>query len=448
MAKAKSTEAADAGAVTQETPATGGAAGTATEKDESAGPAPGPESTAESMDIDRAEASGPAPAPAAPTAPEVGPPPAAVAGAVPVAPAPPPRRRSGGFVMPALGGVVAAGVGFGAAFYVLQANWSQPRSDLTGLTDALSAQALRLDELSDTVTRLGATTAKAGDLAAEIEATTALTRTLAGFRNDLDGLGTRLTAVRESFDALDSRLAALEKRPVDGGAASATALEAFGRDMATMRAEISTQRAAATAAQDRIAAAADAAESRIAAVEAEALRLKTEAEAVARQGVALAALRHLQAALENGAPIEDALAGLTAAGVAVPPVLTEQAQGIPSLATLRETYPSAARAALAAALRVQSRDAGLWARLGAFLRSQSGARSLMPRAGDDPDAILSRVEVALRTGDLPAAIAGLSGLPPQARMPMAEWLALAGRRIAAADAVAALVRKMNQGATE
>lgn len=448
MARAKGTEAAES--APQGVSGIEDAATADTARVESPEPAPEPGQEGPAEATDSGETVEPAPGPASAIEPAIGPGDAAVADAPPPAPAAPPRRRSGGFLMPALGGVVAAGLGFGAAVYVLPAVWSPPqtRSEFVELTDALAAQTLRLDELQAAVATLRDTAAGAGDLAALTAANTALADRVEAARADIDSLAGRLASATDAFGRLDARLTALEKRPVDGGAASATALEAFGRDMAAMRAEIAAERAAITEAQDRIAAAAEAAASRIKAVEVEAGRLKAEAAAEAARGAALASLRHVQAALESGAPIGDALAGLAAAGVSVPPGLTEQAQGVPSLAALRDAYPPAARAALAAALRAQSGDAGLWTRLGAFLRSQSGARSLAPRAGDDPDAILSRAEAALRAGDLPAAIAVIADLPPEGQVPMTEWIALANRRIAATEAVAALARDINQGATE
>jgi len=353
----------------------------------------------------------------------------------------PPRRRAGGFLPTVLGGAVAAGLGFGAAIYVLPPFLSPPQTagELTELSDQIAARSARIDEIGAAVAALQTGKAGADDLAGLTATTADLAAGLAAAREAVDSLQTGLSDAAARLASFEARLATLEKRPVEGGAASATALEAFGRDMAAMRAEIAAERIALDAAEQRIAAAAADAAARLASVDAEARKLRAEAEAEARRGAALASLRHVQAALESGAPIGDALAGLSAAGIAVPQALSDQAQGIPSLAALRDAFPGAARAALSAALRVRSADADTWTRLGAFLRSQSGARSLAPRAGDDPDAILSRAEAALRLGDLSGAIAAIADLPPEAQAPMAEWLALADRRLSAAAAIADLV---------
>jgi hypothetical protein len=50
------------------------------------------------------------------------------------------------------------------------------------------------------------------------------------------------------------------------------------------------------------------------------------------------------------------------------------------------------------------------------------ARSLEPREGDDPDAVLSRVEAAARAGDIAAALAEIEALPEVAREPLADWI--------------------------
>ncbi len=235
--------------------------------------------------------------------------------------------------------------------------------------------------------------------------------------------------------AFDTRLTDLEKRPLTGGAASSGALDAFQRELDAMRAEVA-------ATKTELASAATDAASRIAAAEAEADKSREETMVETRRATARAALSHVQAALETGAPIEGALADLAAAGVSVPAELTEQSAGVPSLANLRAAFPEAARDALALSLRDTAGD-GVIDRTLAFLRSQSGARSLSPRAGDDPDAVLSRSEAALGLGDVATAVSELSGLPESGKARMAEWIGLAQRRLAATEAVATLSGVLN-----
>jgi hypothetical protein len=152
---------------------------------------------------------------------------------------------------------------------------------------------------------------------------------------------------------------------------------------------------------------------------------------------ARAAVLRLQAAIDAGGPLDAALADLAAAGVAVPPALAERAAGVPTLAMLQAAFPEAARAALAASATVPP-EGGLGERLIAFLRAQTGARSLTPREGDDPDAVLSRAEAALRAGDLAAVLAALDALPETAKPALAAWRAQAEARAAAVAAAADL----------
>ena len=74
------------------------------------------------------------------------------------------------------------------------------------------------------------------------------------------------------------------------------------------------------------------------------------------------------------------------------------------------------------------------------MRSQTGARSLTPREGTGPDAVLSRAEAAVNTGDIATALAELAALPPEAVTAAASWRAQAELRLAAEAAVADLAR--------
>ncbi|WP_347311679.1 COG4223 family protein [Defluviimonas sp. SAOS-178_SWC] len=360
-------------------------------------------------------------------------------------PQPEPRAagRKGGFVPMVLGGVIAAGLGFGAAAYVLPRFWvpDQRAAEFASVREELAAQAARISGLDTDLGKIKSDTT-AGDVAAGQAALAArLDGEITALRTSVSALDEDLKKAVARFESLDVRLSEIEKRPVEGGAASATALEAFGREMADLRAEIDAQRAAAAQAQQDIAATASAATEKITAAEAEASRLRDEAEAVTRRGAARGALSRIQAALESGGALEGALADLASSGVDVPPALADQAQGVPSLGALRAAFPPAAREALAISLK-ETAGGGTWDRITAFLRSQSGARSLSPRAGDDPDAVLSRAEAALTAGALTTAIEEIAKLPPAGQARMAEWVDMVNRRISATDAAAMLAKEL------
>jgi hypothetical protein len=71
-------------------------------------------------------------------------------------------------------------------------------------------------------------------------------------------------------------------------------------------------------------------------------------------------------------------------------------------------------------------------------------RSITPRAGNDPDAVLSRAEAAIRAGQVSNALSALTALPESARTSMAEWIEQAELRQAAQLAVATLSQRLQK----
>jgi hypothetical protein len=107
------------------------------------------------------------------------------------------------------------------------------------------------------------------------------------------------------------------------------------------------------------------------------------------------------------------------------------ATGLAPKADLTEDFDVLARDALSAARAAGPTEEGL----GGFARSLLQARSLEPREGDDPDAVLSRIAAAVRTGDLKTALTEIEALPPEAAAALSDWSAQAQTRV---DAEAAL----------
>ena len=116
--------------------------------------------------------------------------------------------------------------------------------------------------------------------------------------------------------------------------------------------------------------------------------------------------------------------------------------GAPTLASLQDTFPDAARAALAAARRegVSGEEGG---RFTEFLRSQFDVRSVSARDGDDADAVLSRAQLAVSEGRIGDALAEVATLPEVARAMMTDWTAAAEARVAAVDAIDTLSQSLN-----
>ena len=341
---------------------------------------------------------------------------------VPVTPAPaaPPAPRSGAVVPMVIGGVLAAGIGFAAAL-ALPGYW--PGTDATPLQGQLDAQAGEIRALQATVAQLAETPTQAVDTAladrlAAVEAAIAAPAT----QPDTALLVTRL-------DALDQTVAALRSDTSTVGAIDPASLTA-------LQAQIDALKSGGIA--DTVLAEASAAiDAKLAEAEARVAAVKSAAEAIASATTRRAALHQLQAALDSGDSYGSAMADLTDA--TLPAVLADHAaSGLPTLQSLRQSFPDAARAALDAALRANT-GASWTDRVSAFLRGQTGARSLIPREGSDPDAVLSRAEAALAAGDLTAALAEIGALPSAGQSAMADWLGLAKLRQDAALAVQSLI---------
>lgn len=318
--------------------------------------------------------------------------------------------RKGGFVPMLLGGVAAAAIGFGAALVAFPGGlpWSGAQDQFQqDVTARLDAQTTALTEVKQTL-------AKAPDIAAELAPVKAQ---LGAARTGLETLAVDLSDATKRLDGIETRLSDLEKRPMTE-AISPEAVKAYEDEMKALQQAVSAQRA------------------EIEKLAAEAVQKEASAEQTAQQAETRAAVSRILAALDAGTGFSDAAQTLGAAGVALPPVLTQVADaGVATRADLVESFPDAARAALAKARK--TRDGG---GLSGFLKTQLGARSLEPREGNDPDAVLSRAEAAVKDGRLGDAIAEIEALPEPARAEMSDWLTRATRRrdaVAAAEKLAA-----------
>ncbi|UWQ95642.1 hypothetical protein K3728_18625 [Rhodobacteraceae bacterium M385] len=375
----------------------------------------------EILDADTAE---PAAEPASDPAPD----PAPNTDVAPV-PAPVIQKRGPGIFALLLGGVVTAALGYGAAIYGYIGNNDTSATD-TALAEALAA----IDAQESTITALQAeVTALAAvepPVIPEVDLS-GVEGAIAGVASDVAGLGT-------GIEALTGRVVALEERPIFTGevaadtAAMTEAVEALEARVAAEQAAAAEAVAAAEAAEAAAAQEAQAAADAAAAAVAEA---EASAAATAAATQSQAALSRVQVALAAGGPFAEALADIS---VDVPEALSSVAEtGVPTLEDLQASFPAAARAALPIALRETAGDSAA-DRVGAFLMGQIGGRSVEPREGDDPDAVLSRAEAAVAAGDLPAALSELTALPEGAQAMLNDWVTQVETRVAADTALAEL----------
>lgn len=325
-------------------------------------------------------------------------------------------ERQGGFFPMLLGGAAAAVLGYGVAAYSSQAVWPFKSAEDTGfeteLRDALTTQDGALSEL--------------GARIATLEGVEVPTVDLSGIEGQIATLQSTSDDLVVRLGELASRMDTLERQPLEN-AVSEEAIAAYERALADLQAEVETQRAeVAQMAQSAVAA-------------------EENAEEKAQLAASRAALAEMTSALDTGTGYAGAVEVLTANGISVPEALVANSEsGVATQSALIEAFPDVARAALSAARRADTDSVEGMSRITTFFANQLGARSVAPKEGDDPNAILSRAEAAARSGDLSAALAELSALPEVAQSAVADWQARAETRLTAKTAVDGLVQQLLQ----
>lgn len=237
-------------------------------------------------------------------------------------------------------------------------------------------------------------------------------------------------ALEQAVKDNQAALAALQQAPGAGDEVSSVQVAALAQAVEDLKQQVAAL-PTASGSPEGIRVAVDAAlAERAAEQEAEA---KAATEAAQKQVARADAVGRLLAAARAGAPYADLLPGLN--DLPLDPVLQEAASaGLVTQKALADTFPEAARKALDASLRASGGE-GMGDRLYTFLRIQTGARSLEPREGMDPDAVLSRAEAAVEAGSIATALDELAGLPPEGQAEMADWADKARQWLAADKAL-------------
>lgn len=331
--------------------------------------------------------------------------------------------RGPGFFPMVLGGVVAALLGAGATYWAiprLPEAWRPALAQVGGADAALDAarqagsEAARAafgaeaDAFAKRAAEQGADAARQVLADASSAAPAATPGSDAAIAPIAQGLTDKIAALERGYTELSARADTAPAAPAV--MPDQAALDALSARMNEQQARIDELAARptvdpATAAQ-------------VQTLADQAKDLQQSTEAANRRALGATAAAALQAAIESGAPRDQALADLAAAGVSVPPVLSGD---IPRLEQIRGEFAQAARLGLRASLKATASQEGAMGRLGNFFLVQSGARSVEPREGTDPDAVLSRANAAVEAGDISAALTEIAALPQSGQDAMSEW---------------------------
>nr|WP_155038586.1 hypothetical protein [Paracoccus litorisediminis] len=352
--------------------------------------------------------------------------------------------RKVGFFPTFLGGVVAAGLGAAATYWAIP---HLPEAWRPGAVETMAPEA-QLDaarsaateaaraEVTAQLDALGKRAADAGTDAARQALADAEAARPAAAASTVE-IPTELTG---RISALEATLTELANRPVSEGGVPVPLVQP--QPAGVSQAALDELAARVTAQQARIdeLAARPAVDpttaEQVQTLVKQAEDLQQSTEAATRRAQSATAAAALKAAIENGGPRDQALAELSAAGVTVPAILTGD---VPRLDTLRAEFAPAARDGLRASLDAVAADEGAMGMIGNFLRVQTGARSVEPREGNDPDAVLSRANAAVEAGDLKGALAEVAALPPTGQQAMSAWTTRAQQWVEANAALADLV---------
>lgn len=369
---------------------------------------------------------------------------------------PEPERRSS-FVPMVLGGVIAAALGAGALYYSTTQDWIDLGGNDTAELDALiAAQATEIDTLQAALDTAQADITALKSAEPDLSPiTTAQTE----LQNTLTAAQAEIAALKTQIDGNDARLAEVETQPIPKAELPAEVVRAYETKLTelqtaldarltSMQSSLDTKFTTLETAQgESLSAIEKRLTDRLAEIEAQqadATQLEESAQQAARAAEARAALARITSGLDTGTPFNEALADLKSVSDAdIPAALGDLAEtGTASLSTLQAQLPEYARAALVASTRAAADD-GQVGGMTAFLRTQLGARSLSPRDGDDPDAVLSRAEAAVASGDLEGALTEIETLPTAGQDALSEWVADARALQSAKAALGTLATQFN-----
>lgn len=348
--------------------------------------------------------------------------------------------------------LVGAGVGIWAAPKVAPAlpAGMKPVADwlMPGQTEAEARIAELRGELGTVQSQLGTVSAgidgKIGDVESRIDSAVGDLRNQISQADDTD-LSQRLDRLEASLAGQTTELTTL-KSQITGGEGSGAGVDVYRAELDGMRTEIGTLSDKVGGLATQVADVATKSDRQIETTQATVEQVQTEAAATVDAATSQAALAQIRAAMAaGGVPFAAPLATLAETpDLTLPEGLSAAGEsGVASMATLRDSFPDAAHAAIRAAIMGGAENGGILDRSRAFLEAQVATRSLAPRDGVGPDAVLSRMEDKLRHDDLAGAIAESDNLPSEAAQAMSGWLDAAKLRANAETGFGALTADLS-----
>ena len=404
------------------------------------------------------------PDPVPEAAPERGPEPVSDPAPEPVAqtePGPAPQAPSPGAAafLPLAGAALLGALGLGAGLFgAIESQQSSGaiadlRAEVASLrarpaaappaTDQLAAFEQRLTALERRPAAAPAPAAPAPDLVKRIEGLEQ------GLRQATAARPPAATGAPAPVDiqALAERLAAVESAATAAGESAKTALQAANR-----AADASARPAAPPVDLRPLETRLQSLDQRLGAAETEARAAKSES--LAREAPVAALGRRSEAtslavvaqsmgqALDQGAPFESALAaaaGLGADAAKIAPLQAIAKTGAPTTRAIAQLWAGEVRAALDATLEPEG-DQGWLDRLKAGAARVVRVRPAGEAPGDDPAALIGRIDAALGRGAIGEALAAWNRLPEPAKAASRGFAEAARKRVAAEEAVKALTQ--------
>jgi hypothetical protein len=281
----------------------------------------------------------------------------------------------------------------------------------------------------------------------------ALTSRVAAAEAETKTLGDTLTALNRRIDGIAATTGNALAR-ADAAAAAVEAAKSAAQQSGVQRADLD-------ALANRVAAI-EGVMNRLTAIESAVKALSENLANVARRPVSAddraarmtVAAEALRAAVERGVPYQAELAAVKSLGFedsVLVPLEPFAADGIPSVAILARELTALTPALVRMSGATPSEDSFL-GRLQANAQKLVRVSPVDAPPGDDPGAIIARIDVDARRSDIAAALAEIVRLPDAARSLAAAWVkkaeareaAIAASRRVAADALAALGKPPQQ----